>query len=413
MCNAHQAIIESEMNMNRDNEVALTQLLHGTVQVTPVDQLKKKLATGKSLTIKLGMDPTAPDLHLGHVVVLSKMRQFQDLGHTVIFLIGDYTARIGDPTGKSKTRPPLTEEEIARNTQSYFEQVSRILDAQKVKVVYNSTWLDKLTSADMLKICARTTLAQLIERDDFQKRMTAQEPIAFHELFYPIMQGYDSVELKADVELGGTDQTFNLMMGRHLQESYGQEPQVIITMPLLEGLDGVQKMSKSLGNAVGIAEPADQAYGKLMSISDQLMWRYLLLLVGKTDADIKQLQEDVAAGTLHPMTLKKQMAHAIVKKFWSMAEAEQAQSSFEALFQKKDYSKAQEATLPEGTENPLWVIELLKLLGAISSSSEGRRLIEAKAVSINEESITDFKALIGWSSGMIVKVGKHRIYKLG
>lgn len=399
--------------MKIDNEVALNQLLHGAVQVTPVDQLKKKLATGKSLTIKLGMDPTAPDLHLGHVVVLSKMRQFQDLGHTVIFLIGDYTARIGDPTGKSKTRPPLTEEEIARNTQSYFEQVSRILDAQKVKVVYNSTWLDKLTSADVLKICARTTLAQLIERDDFQKRMMAQEPIAFHELFYPIMQGYDSVELKADVELGGTDQTFNLMMGRHLQESYGQDPQVIITMPLLEGLDGVQKMSKSLGNAVGIAEPADQAYGKLMSISDQLMWRYLLLLVGKTDSEVKQLQQEVSAETLHPMTLKKQMAYAIVKRFWSATEAEQAQSAFEALFQKKDYSKAQEAKLPDGTQKPLWIIDLLKLLGAIHSSSEGRRLIESKAVTINEVAVADFKALIEWSSGMIVKVGKHRIYKLG
>lgn len=399
--------------MKRDNEMALNQLLHGTVQVTPIDQLKKKLATGKSLVVKLGMDPTAPDLHLGHAVVLAKMRQFQDLGHTVIFLIGDYTARIGDPTGKSKTRPPLTEEDIARNTQTYFEQVSRILDAQKVKVVYNSAWLDTLTSADVLKICAKTTLAQLIERDDFQKRMAAREPIAFHELFYPIMQGYDSVELKADVELGGTDQTFNLMMGRHLQESYGQEPQVVITMPLLEGLDGVQKMSKSLGNAIGIAEPADQAYGKLMSISDQLMWRYLSLLVGKTDAEIIQLQKEVAESTLHPMALKKQMAHAIVKKFWSSSGADQAQAAFEALFQKKDYSKAQEAKLPEGTENPVWIIELLKLLGAINSSSEGRRLIESKAVSVNEELVTDFKSLIEWSSGMIVKVGKHRIYKLG
>lgn len=399
--------------MNKENETIVAQLLHGTVQVTPIEQLKKKLASGKSLAIKLGMDPTAPDLHLGHTVVLSKMRQFQDLGHTVIFLIGDFTARIGDPTGKSKTRPPLTEEEIKKNTQTYFEQVSRILDPKKVKIVYNAEWLDALTSSDMIKLCAKTTVAQLMERDDFQKRTVSQEPIAFHELFYPLMQGYDSVVLKADVEIGGTDQTFNLMMGRHLQESYGQEPQVIITMPLLEGLDGVQKMSKSLGNAIGIAEPADQAYGKLMSISDQLMWRYLYLLLGKTEEELDHMKQAVVTGSAHPMQIKKDMAYSLIKKFWSSTEAESAQLSFEALFQKKDYSKAQEVVLPENTPSPLWIVELLKLLGAITSSSEGRRLIESKAVSINEQSVTDVKYMVEWTPGMIIKVGKHRIYKLG
>lgn len=399
--------------MNKENETIVAQLLHGTVQVTPIEQLKKKLASGKSLAIKLGMDPTAPDLHLGHTIVLSKMRQFQDLGHTVIFLIGDFTARIGDPTGKSKTRPPLTEEEIKKNTQTYFEQVSRILDPKKVKIVYNAEWLDALTSSDMIKLCAKTTVAQLMERDDFQKRTASQEPIAFHELFYPLMQGYDSVVLKADVEIGGTDQTFNLMMGRHLQEAYDQEPQVIITMPLLEGLDGVQKMSKSLGNAIGIAESADQAYGKLMSISDQLMWRYLYLLLGKTEEEVSNMQQAVVAGSAHPMQIKKDMAYTLIKKFWTSTEAESAQLSFEALFQKKDYSKAQEVVLPENTPSLLWIVELLKLLGAIASSSEGRRLIESKAVSINEQSITDVKYMVEWASGMIIKVGKYRIYKLG
>jgi len=398
--------------MKTDVDTLMQQLLHGTVQITPQEQLKKKLLEGKPLRIKLGMDPTAPDLHLGHAVVLSKLKQFQDLGHTVIFLIGDYTARIGDPTGKSKTRPPLTLEEIKHNTQTYFKQVARILDPEKINVVYNSEWLDALTSADMLKLCAKTTLAQLTERDDFQKRIKAHESIAFHELLYPLMQGYDSVALKADVELGGTDQTFNLMMGRHLQEAYDQEPQVIITVPLLEGLDGVEKMSKSLGNAIGIAEPADQAYGKLMSISDNLMWRYLELLAGKTAEEVGQLQKDAATGKYHPMAIKKDMAYTIIAKFWSPSDADTARSAFEALFQKKDYSKAQEVVL-DTVANPVWIVELLKVLGAIKSSSEAKRLIESKAVLINDEAVSDFKAQITWSAGMVIKVGKHRIYRLG
>lgn len=399
--------------MSKDVKTAIDIISHGATQVIPQEQLKKKLERGKPLNIKLGMDPTAPDLHLGHAVVLSKMRQFQDLGHNIIFLIGDYTARIGDPTGKSKTRPPLTKEEIEHNTQTYFEQVARILDPKKIKIVYNSEWLDKLSSADILKLCAKTTLAQLTERDDFQKRIKAQEPISFHELLYPLMQGYDSVALKADVELGGTDQTCNLMMGRHLQEAYGQEPQVILTMPLLEGLDGVEKMSKSLGNAIGIADPADKAYGKLMSISDDLMWRYLLLLVGKTEDEIKTLKEQVAGKQMHPMDLKKDMAQAIIKKFWSEKEADAARSAFEAVFQKKDYSQAESVTLPADTANPLWIVDLLRALKAIQTSSEAKRLITSNAVIIDDAPITDFKAQIDWKPGMVIKVGKHRIYKLG
>lgn len=373
------------------------------ITVLPEGGLEKKLATGRKLKVKLGMDPTAPDLHLGHAVVLQKLREFQDQGHEVIFLIGDFTARIGDPTGKSKTRPPLSTEAIERNTQTYFEQVGRILDPAKVTLVYNSHWLGNLTSADLIALCAQVTLARLTERDDFAKRIAANQPVSLHELLYPLLQGYDSVALRADIELGGSDQTFNLLMGRYLQEQYGQEPQVIITMPILEGLDGVAKMSKSLGNAIGLTEPARQAYGKLMSISDELMWRYYLLLLDKT-------REQVGAG--HPMDLKKKMAHGIVAKFWSAADADDAQAAFEALFQRHDYSAAQPVSLPDGTNNPLWIVDLLKIIGSVQTSSDAKRLIESGAVIIDESTITDFKALVTWQSGMHIKVGKHRIYRL-
>lgn len=383
----------------------------GTVQVIPEDELAKKLNSGKKLRVKLGMDPTAPDLHLGHAVVLSKLKQFQDLGHDVIFLIGDFTARIGDPTGRSKTRPPLTEEEIKENMQTYFQQVSKILDMSKATVRYNSEWLATLTPSELVQLCGKATLARLIEREDFAKRIKENQSIGFHELLYPLFQGYDSVALKSDIELGGTDQTFNLLMGRFLQEHYGQEPQSIITVPLLEGLDGVQKMSKSYGNAIGLAEPAHEAFGKLMSISDELMWRYLAILLHKTPREISELQERVAYGTLHPMALKKEMARDIIAKFWSQKEADAAHEQFEALFQKRDYSHAQEVSLKE-IANPLWIVDLLRALDAISSSSEARRLIESGAVHIDDETIRDFKAQITWHAGMIIKVGKHRIYKI-
>jgi len=387
-------------------------IIAGAVQVIPEQELHKKLASGKKLNIKLGMDPTSPDLHLGHAVVLSKLKDFQDLGHNVIFLIGDFTTRIGDPSGRSKTRPALSDEEIENNMKTYFEQVGKILDPKKVTVRHNSEWLSKLSMADLIKLAAKVTVARLIEREDFQKRLSEQQPISFHELLYPIFQGYDSVALDADVELGGTDQTFNLLMGRFLQEQFGKEPQVVITMPLLEGLDGVQKMSKSYGNAIGLAEPANEAFGKLMSISDTLMWRYFELLLGKTSSELSSFQEKVAYGTLHPMELKKEMAHAIIEKFWSEKEADEARDAFEAVFQNKDYSKAQPVSVPTGTPNPIWVVEFLKHIGAIKSSSEGKRLIESKAVEIDEEPVVDFKAEITWKSGMVIKVGKHRIYKI-
>jgi tyrosyl-tRNA synthetase len=390
----------------------LEHLISGTVQVVPEHELEKKLKAGKKLRVKFGADPTAPDLHLGHAVVLSKLKEFQDLGHDIIFLIGNFTARIGDPTGKSKTRAPLSEHEVASNTATYFEQVSRILNPDKITIRFNAEWLDKLTAKDIVELCSKVTLARLTEREDFAHRIEKNEPISFHELLYPLFQGYDSVALHADVELGGTDQTVNLLMGRYLQEHYGQEPQVIMTMPILEGLDGVAKMSKSLGNYIALNEPASDAFGKLMSISDHLMWRYLHVLLHVSEEEISQLQERVAYGSTHPMALKKQMAYDIIAKFWSKDEAGMAQDQFEALFQRKDYEKADATSLPEGTENPIWIVELLKVLGAIKSSSEARRLIDEGAVRIDDEKVSDFKAHIAWKSGMTIKVGKHRIYRL-
>lgn len=393
-------------------EKALEIIKSGTEQIIPEQELVRKLQKGKPLKIKLGMDPTAPDLHLGHAVVLQKMRQLQDLGHDIIFLIGDFTARIGDPTGRSKTRPPLSEQDIKKNATTYFEQVSIILDPKKIDVRYNFEWFSKMTSDEFIKLCSKATVAQLLEREDFKNRMRQNEPIGLHEILYPVMQGYDSVVLQADIEIGGTDQTFNLLFGRQLQAHYGQEQQVVLTMPLLEGLDGKQKMSKSLGNAIGLREPADQAYGKLMSIPDILMWRYYQLLLGYSAGEISSLQERVAAGSAHPMALKKEMSFEIIKKFWSADDARRAETSFEALFQKKDYSQAKPFSMPATTPNPVWIVDLLKMMGVVKSSSEARRLIEGKAVSINGQVVTEFNAQIAWSLDMYIKAGKHQIFKL-
>jgi len=390
----------------------IKKLMTGADQVLPLGGLEKKLATGKPLVVKFGADPTAPDIHLGHVVILSKLRQFQDAGHVVRFIIGDFTARIGDPTGKSKTRPPLEPEEIERNARTYLEQVTRVLDASKLEIVYNSHWLEPINLSHFIRIAGKVTLARIMERDDFTNRFSTGSSIGFHELFYPILQGYDSVHLKSDIELGGTDQTFNLLMGRFLQEQYGQEPQVIMTMPLLEGLGGVQKMSKSLGNYVGLSETPIAAYGKLMSISDDLMWRYWLLLSGRSGDEVEELRRHVSEGVLHPLACKKMLAYTIVSRYWSVTGADEGQNSFEALSQQKDYSQALEFHLGPDMPQSLWLVDLLKALGAVTSSSEARRLIEAGAVAIDGEKAADVKATITWQEGMIVKVGKHRIYKL-
>lgn len=390
----------------------IKKLMTGVEQLLPAGELEKRLATGKPLRVKFGADPTAPDIHLGHVVVLSKLRQFQDAGHTVQFIIGDFTARIGDPTGKSKTRPPLEPEEIACNAKTYLEQVTRVLDPSKLEIVYNASWFEPLTLADFIRIAGKVTLARIMERDDFSNRFSGGMPIGFHELFYPMLQAYDSVMLKSDIELGGTDQTFNLLMGRYLQEQYQQTPQMILTMPLLEGLDGVQKMSKSLGNYIGLSESPVMAYGKLMSISDDLMWRYWLLLSGKSADEVTELRAHVAAGILHPLACKKMLAFTIIERFWSPAGAEEGQQSFEALFQQKDYSQAQELVLDAAAVTSVWIVELLKMASAIATSSEGRRLVESGAVMLDNEKITDAKAMVSLVDGVILKVGKHRIYRI-
>lgn len=401
------------MDKNLNIEKALEIIKQGAADCIPEKELRIKLESGKKLRIKLGMDPTAPDLHLGHAVVLKKMKQLQDLGHEVIFLIGDYTARIGDPSGKSKTRPPLSGEQIAQNAETYFEQVKKILDPTRLTIAYNSTWLQALNFADVIKLCSKITVARLIEREDFSKRLEQNLPIALHELLYPVMQGYDSVELKADIELGGTDQTFNLLCGRFLQEQFGQEPQVVITMPLLEGLDGVDKMSKSLGNSIGLIQEPSHAYGQLMSISDTLMWRYYHLLLARSLADIETMKQQVASQALHPMDLKKQMAYEIIAQFWSKHDADAAQKTFEALFQQKDYSQAQEVLVTsEMKDVPVWIVVLLKELKVAQSSSDAKRLIVSGAVRINDNVIKDFSAQVTIADGDIVKVGKHKIFKI-
>ncbi len=393
-----------------NEQETLNLLCQGTQTVAPEEALKAKLASKRNLIIKLGMDPTAPDLHLGHAVVLNKMRQFQQLGHTCVFLIGDFTARIGDPTGRSKTRPPLTTEQILVNTKTYFEQVKRILDPEKTIIRYNSEWLDGVSINDLIKLLAKVTLARIIEREDFAQRLANQQPIGMHELLYPLMQGYDSVALKADVELGGSDQTFNLLCGRYLQEQYGQEPQVIITTPILEGLDGVMKMSKSLGNYIGLTDSASEAYGKLMSVSDELMWRYAHLLLDVSLATIEQWKKEIGEGLLHPMNLKKSQAEAIVARYWSADEAIKARQQFEQVFQQKDYSHVETKQLPDVSN--MWIVDLLKYLNIVPSSSEARRLIGSNAVFINNVAVKDFAAQISLEAGMIVKAGKHKIYKL-
>ncbi len=384
-------------------------LIHGTATVIPLKELETSLTEKKKLIIKFGVDPTAPDLHLGHAVILCKLRQFQNAGHTIVFLIGDFTAQIGDPTGKSKTRPSLSSQQIEDNLKTYFEQVKKILDPEHTIIRKNSEFLAGITLHHILQLCSKVTLARLIERDDFAIRISEHRPIAMHELLYPLMQGYDSVALHADIEIGGTDQTFNMLMGRFLQEQYGQKPQIVITMPLLEGIDGVQKMSKSLGNSIGLCDRADQAFGKLMSIPDALVYRYLSLLLSYETDTILHIKNDVASGILHPMTLKKQMAHDIIQKFWSRLQADDAQQKFEAIYQHKNYSAATPIALAKDFANPCWIVDLLKAIQAVESSSQARRLIDAGAVSIDGIVVKEFKQMINWHSGTIVKAGKMHI----
>jgi len=390
----------------------LEKIMRGTHDVLPQGELEKKIAQGKKLIVKLGVDPTAPNLHLGHSIVLSKLKDLQELGHHVILLIGDFTARIGDPTGRSKTRPPLTEDDIAKNTKTYLDQVGKIINLKKATIRYNSEWFDKFSSRQWIELCSKTTLARITERDDFEKRIKGNISIGFHELLYPLLQGYDSVVLKADIELGGTDQTFNMLMGRFLQQQYNQEPQIVITLPILEGLDGIAKMSKSLKNTIDLLEEPEEVFGKIMSISDQLMWRYYNLLLHHSEKQIEQMKDDIENSISHPKDLKKALAYKIIEKIWNKDDAEKGAKIFHDLFERKDHSSGKIVKLPTNIDDNLWIVDLLKLLGAVKSSSEARRLIEANAVTIDEKKISDFKAQIKTKSGLTIKVGKHRFYKL-
>ncbi len=387
---------------------ALARIKQGCDELIVEEELVRKLKTGRVLRIKLGLDPTAPDLHLGHTVVINKLRHFQDLGHQVQFLIGDFTGMIGDPTGKNQTRPPLSREQILENAKSYRAQMSKILDPEKTQVMFNSEWSDKLGAEGMIRLSARYTVARLLERDDFNNRFKNKQPIAVHELLYPLMQGYDSVAMKADVELGGTDQKFNLLVGRELQKDFGQEQQCILTMPLLVGTDGVEKMSKSLGNYIGIAEPAQEIFGKLMRISDELMWRYLELL---SFQDMKAIlaQKAAAAGGANPREAKFEFAKEIVERFHGKAAAETAAQDFNARFR----DRALPTDIPEQSlKGPMVSTQLLKQAGLVNSSSEGERLIAQGGVKVNGERLSDRKMVFAAGETYLVQVGKLKIARI-
>lgn len=396
-------------------EEQLALIERGVVDCISREELRKKLdrsiATGVPLKIKAGFDPTAPDLHLGHTVLLQKMKHFQDLGHEIYFLIGDFTGMIGDPTGKSETRKALTVEDVARNAESYKEQVFKILDPQKTKVVFNSTWLGALTSYDMIKLASQLTVARMLEREDFKLRFEAEKPISIHEFLYPLIQGYDSVAMKADVELGGTDQLFNVLMGRDLQRSRGLEPQVVLTMPLLEGLDGVQKMSKSLGNYIGITESADNIYGKLLSISDKLMFRYYDLLSDLDSDAIRKLETAMSSGELHPKEIKKRLARELTARFHGQDAALAAEANFEQVFQKGGLPESiPEIVLPLGAD--WWIPQLLVQANLVASTSDGRRMMQQNAVTIDGEKVVDVNAKIATKGELLVRVGKRRFCRV-
>jgi tyrosyl-tRNA synthetase len=394
------------MDVNAQIEV----IKRGAVEVLPVEELLKKLKRGRPLKIKAGFDPTAPDLHLGHTVLIQKMRQFQELGHEVIFLIGDFTGMIGDPSGKSETRRQLTRDEVLKNAETYKAQIYKILDAQKTIIEFNHRWMEKMDAAGVIELSAKYTVARMLEREDFKQRYQKQQPISIHEFLYPLMQGYDSVVLKADVELGGTDQRFNLLMGRELQREYGQEPQVILTMPLLEGTDGVHKMGKSLNNYIGINEAPEEIFGKVMSISDDLMWRYYELLSCKELREIQAARHAVESGTLHPMEVKKSLAGELVGRFHGRAAAEVAREYFETRYQKKTVPKAVRKQF--SAPRPIWICRLLVDLEFAKSSTEARRLVSQGAVRVDGQIISDVNFQFTGDVHRVLEVGKNRIAQL-
>ncbi len=374
-------------------------------------QLEKSIKTGRPLRVKAGFDPTAPDLHLGHTVLLQKMKQFQDLGHEVIFLIGDFTGMIGDPTGKSETRKSLTPEEVKINARTYLEQVFKILDKSKTTVAYNSEWMNKFSSVDMIGLAARYTVARMLERDDFQKRMAANLPVSIHELMYPLIQGYDSVALKADVELGGTDQKFNLLVGRDMQRSYELAPQTVLTMPLLEGTDGVQKMSKSLGNSIGVLDDPSEMFGKIMSISDELMWRYFELLSDIREEELGSLKSQAKSGELNPKNIKVRLAKEIVARYHSEEASEHAAQEFDNVFKKKNVPD----NIPEAKTwggEARWICKVLTEHALTESTSAASRLIKQGAVTVNGQKVSDKDHQLEGNREHLIKVGKKRFLKI-
>jgi tyrosyl-tRNA synthetase len=390
---------------------ALQTIKRGCDEMIVEQELIEKLKSGRPLRVKAGFDPTAPDLHLGHTVLLNKLRQLQEMGHHILFLIGDFTGMIGDPTGKNATRPPLTREQVLDNARSYREQVFKILDPELTEVVFNSTWMDQLGASGMIRLAAQHTVARMLERDDFNKRYKNNQSIAIHEFMYPLVQGYDSVALKADLELGGTDQKFNLLMGRELQKSYGQSPQCILTMPLLEGLDGVNKMSKSLGNYIGITEPPNEIFGKLMSISDTLMWRYIELLSSASLAQIRQWKEEVAAGA-NPRQVKVAFAQEMVTRFHDTAAAEWALQDFENRFRQNGVPDELETTCLSSTEGALPIAQVMKMSGLTASTSEAMRMIEQGGVKLNGEKLVDRAMMLSAGTEWVLQVGKRKFAKI-
>ena len=393
-----------------DAKQALELISRGTEEIIKVEDLQKKLESGRALRIKVGFDPTAPDLHIGHTVIINKMRQFQDLGHEVTFLIGDFTGMIGDPTGKNVTRKPLTKEQVQENAETYATQVFKVLDREKTKIRFNSEWMSALGSEGMIRLAAKYTLARMLERDDFENRYRSGQPIGMHELLYPLAQGYDSVMLKSDVEMGGTDQKFNLLVGRHLQQQYGQEPQVIITLPLLEGLDGVQKMSKSLNNYVGITEAPDDMFGKLMSISDEMMWRYFDLLSFKSNDELAALKQRVEDGA-NPRDIKFLLCEEIVERFHDREAAEKARETFIARFR----GGAMPDDIPEktlqGGEGGIGIANALTQCGLTSSNSEAFRMIKQGGVRIDGDKVSDRSLHLQSGFNGILQVGKLKFCK--
>jgi tyrosyl-tRNA synthetase len=393
-------------------EESLELIRRGADEILVEKELIKKLERGKPLRVKAGFDPTAPDLHLGHTVLINKLRQFQDLGHEVMFLIGDFTGMIGDPTGKSATRPPLTRDQVLENARSYEEQIYKILDPEKTMVLFNSSWMGEMSAADLIQLAARHTVARMLERDDFSKRYKGGQPIAIHEFLYPLVQGYDSVAMKADVELGGTDQKFNLLVGRQLQEAYGQEPQVVLTMPILEGLDGVQKMSKSLNNYIGITDAPEEMFGKIMSISDDLMWRYFELLSFSPMSEIEGYRRQIEDGA-NPRDIKFLLGEEIVARFHDRAAAEKAKQAFIDRFRKGAMPEDMpEVELRASTEQGMPIGNVLKEAGLVSSTSEAFRMLKQGAVRLDGERLEDRSKVLKPGSSVVAQVGKRRFARV-